>query len=779
MSFTQPQYNFSVEDDSLDITNEIKRYLRFWPWFLLALILSFIVAHFYLKYTTSVYQTTAKIKILDESEGLELPTSAFVFKRVNINLENEIEILKSYLILEKVAKSLKLTSSIFEEGTIQTSQVENPPFFYEQTVSCDSIFKSVSYQVDITENELKITNLTSEKVILAPNHNTLEVEHRLPFEITMGSKNQLQKSLDKRFIIKLKPLKTVVLNLKSQIKAEPIGEQSDLLELAIKSQSKNRSETILDTLISVFDFDGVTDRRSVSLRTMEFIEERFKFLSVELDSIEDEKKEFKRKSNLVYLETDAELSLQQRTASDSELFKIENQIALSELLSDALRTSNIKSDLLPADIGIDNERINQLINEYNTIVLERDKFMVSGGENNPSVGLYETKLKELRSNIDRSIISFGKQLQLSKNQLVSRNQQFKGQVSALPQKEQLLRSIERNQKIKESLYLFLLQKQEESAINYAITEPSIKVVENAISNTDPISPKSNIIYAGAFLSGLLLPFGILYLMFMLNNKLQSKEDIDKMKSDVSVIGEIPKIKEVNPKIFEDPNDRSILAESFRILSSNVNFILGKNKDEKGKVIYCTSTIKGEGKTYISVNLSLALSSLNKKVLLIGADLRNPQIHSHIKVDKGQTGLTNLLYDVTLDWKNTIIKGFDKHHNHHTIISGPIPPNPAHLLTNGNFENIIEEAKDLYDYIIVDTAPTILVTDTMLISDLADATIYIARANFTEKNLLNFSKDLSESGKLKNMAYVLNGVGANKSYNYSYNYGYGYGYGGKS
>jgi capsular exopolysaccharide synthesis family protein len=248
---------------------------------------------------------------------------------------------------------------------------------------------------------------------------------------------------------------------------------------------------------------------------------------------------------------------------------------------------------------------------------------------------------------------------------------------------------------------------------------------------------------------------------------------------IPIIGQIPEVKDKNNLIFENPNDRSILAESFRILSSNVRYVLPGNASSKGKVIFCTSTIKGEGKTYVSINLSLALSSLNKKVLLIGADLRNPQIHTYSTKDKNAAGLSNYLHDFNLDWKGMLIKGFKNHQTHDVLLSGSIPPNPAHLLTNGRFDSLIEEAKELYDFIIVDTAPTILVTDTMLISHLADTNVYIVKANFTEKNLLEFSKELNESGKLNNMAYVVNSVGASKSHGYGYNYGYGYGYGDNS
>jgi capsular exopolysaccharide synthesis family protein len=277
----------------------------------------------------------------------------------------------------------------------------------------------------------------------------------------------------------------------------------------------------------------------------------------------------------------------------------------------------------------------------------------------------------------------------------------------------------------------------------------------------------------AILAGLLIPFGVFYVMFMLDTKVHGKKDVENLVSDIPVAAEIPRIKDKAKTIFSNPNDRSALAESFRILSSNVNYLLPMEK--RGRVVYCTSTIKGEGKTFVSLNLSLALASLNKKVLLIGADLRNPQLHNYINLDKNRVGLSNYLYDVKVDWKKELINGFEKHPSHDILISGSLPPNPAHLLTNGRFETLLEEAKSFYDYIIVDTAPTILVTDTLLISQFADATLYITRANFTEKNLLDHAVELHKNKKIKNLAFVINSVGAsNRSYGYNYGYNYGYG-----
>ncbi|MFP4845210.1 GumC family protein [Winogradskyella sp. PE311] len=765
-------YTFK-EEDNIDLKQEISRYLRYWPWFLFALTIALISSYVYLRYEPRIYETYAKVKILDESEGLELPTSAFVFKRTNINLENEIEILTSYLIMNRVVRQLNLNTSFYEEGTIQTTQIDVLPFDFRQIIESDSVSERLSYLINIKEDRLEIVNLKTEKTFSFPEFSTEDKNIRLPFSIRLNSTEAKETLLEKSYIVHFNPIKNTALSLKSQIKVEAIGEQSDLLKLTIKGESKLLSERILNTIIDVFDKDGINDRQLVSKRTLDFIDDRFVFLAQELDSIEISYQDFKQNNNLVNLVTDAELGLQQRTESEEEVFKVENQLALARLLESSLK-DNSESSLLPANIGINNPGINTLISDYNLAVINRDKLTSGGGANNPTVKIAVSQVKDLKYNISNSLRTYISQLEASQRQLGTRNRVFSGKMSQIPEKERLLKSIARQQKIKQSLYLLLLQKREEAAINLAITEPSIKIVDYALSGFNPISPKPKVVYAVALLCGLLIPFGILYVVFMMDTNLQNKDDIIKIASKIPVIAEIPEMRSKNIKVFTDPNDRSVLAEAFRILSSNVDFILPINNNIKSKVVYCTSTIKGEGKTYVSLNLSLALSSINKRVLLIGADLRNPQIHTHIQEDKHKPGLSNYLHDIDYDWRDAVISGFDKHPNHHIILSGSIPPNPAHLLTNGRFESLIEEAKQDYDYIIVDTAPTILVTDTMLISQLADATIYIARANFTDKNLLNYSKDLNDTGKIKNMAYVINGVGASKSY--SYNYGYGYGYG---
>lgn len=763
-------------DQGETIKHEVRKYFRYWYWFTLGVLLALIGAYLYLRYTPKIYSSSAKIKILNKTKGLELPSSAFIFNRSNINLDNEIEIIKSYRIIEEVVKSLDLTAEYFEEGNVLTTQIDKFPFKFVKTIPNDSITSFSSYRILIEKSGFKVFKGQSEKAISIPQFNSYGINHNLPFELQLENVTYASSLVGKTYLLRLIPVSSATRKLKSQINVGRLGKDSDLLTLSYSNQSRSLASSTVNNVVTVFNEDGVNDRQQVSKRTIDFIDERFKFLALELDSIEVGIKDFKKTNNFINIESDAASGIGEKINSENQVFEIENQLILSSMLDETINETNTESDLLPQNIGLNNSNVNTLINQFNDLVAERDKFAVSAGDNNPTVQILNEKISNIKQNINLSMDAYQSQLKATKSQLVRKNQKYAYQVSSLPQKEKLLRSRERQQAIKQTLYLFLLQKREESAINLAITEPSIKVVEDALSSGVPISPSSKNIYLFALVAGLFIPFGAIYTKNLLDTKIKGKDDVTSRVGNIPILAELPKIKKDKNLVFDNPTDRSVQSEAFRILSANVNYIIPTGDNDLGKVIYCTSTIKGEGKTYVGINLSLALSSINKKVLLVGADLRNPQIHTYISEDKNRQGLSNYLHDESIDWKNLVIKGFEKHVNHEILLSGDIPPNPTQLLTNGRFEKLLDEAKHLYDYIIIDTAPTILVTDTLLISKYADATIYLVRAEHTEKNLLDFSKSLSDTGKIKNMAYVINGVGASRSYGYSYNYGYGYGYG---
>lgn len=376
-----------------------------------------------------------------------------------------------------------------------------------------------------------------------------------------------------------------------------------------------------------------------------------------------------------------------------------------------------------------------------------------------------------KENIVKTVRVYESQLRSSLRQYNAERAQAGQSFAQIPEKERILRSIERQQNIKENLYLLLLRKREEAAIDYATTASSVKVVDYSLSGIKPIWPKKTIVYPVSLFLGLLLPLGIVFLRGAFDTKVHGKTEIAQLNPEIPSLLEIPyfgKGKKANTFI-----EGSALAESFRILSTNTDHLIPAREDNGGKVIFVTSAIKEEGKTMMALNLSLAYASLGKKVLLVGGDLRNPQLHAYMDADRGAPGLSDYLKTPWFDFNDGLQRGFKNNPHHQVYLSGDIPESAPILLSNKRFAQFIADAKKEFDYVIMDTAPTMLVTDTLLISDHADATLFVLRAGVTDKNLLQFSKELYQNKKLKNMAYVINAVGSIKEKKYNYGYAYGY------
>jgi capsular exopolysaccharide synthesis family protein len=774
----------TIDTEEINIKEIFFKYILYWKWFVVGAVLSLFVAYTYLRYAPNIYQTTAKIKVLDNSKGaMKLPSDmTSLFSNSKVNIENEIEVIKSHRLLELVALNLNLNTTYFSKGNIVSSELwKNKPFKVIWLDPKESVYnKKLSFSIEIEKNGYKIASgdTISKQLFQFGQRNKFSGQS---FILAIEDKSVAQKSINAKFTVNRRPLSFVVENLTNSIKVSSTAKTSEVLNLVISGGNQEKSEDILNSVVAIFNQDGVTDRQLVSQRTIDFVNQRFVYLSTELDSIESQKQIFKKENNLSFLPADAQATVAKKSLVEGEYYSLETQVALAKLLEDTLKKDGAYS-LLPSNIGIENENINTLIADYNKVVLERSKLLLSAGVKNPMVLEFSDKLVELKQNILYSIRVLQKQLSVSIANIKSLNQDNSNLFSSIPGKEKILRSIERQQNIKETLYLFLLQRREEAYVTKAITTPSIKVVDYAITNYIPISPKRSIIYLAALLIGLLIPFAIVYVVLLIDTKIHGKPDFDRLAPDVPIVAEIPFIQE-DHRIISN-NDRSILAESFRILRTNINYLMPLKKEGECPIIYTASSIKGEGKTFVSLNLALTLSTMDKKVLLIGADLRNPQLHKYLNINKNRIGLSNYLYDTSTDWINLINEKIFDNPFLSIIFAGSVPPNPAELLSNGRFEDLLVILKKEYDYIVVDTAPTILVTDTLLISKLADLTVYITRADYTDKKLITYSRDLKAQGKLNNMAYVVNNVGGEKgygygygySYGYGYNYGYGYGYG---
>ena len=775
------QLDTQEKHNNFDLLEQFFFYLRYWYYFLISVVICFFVVKYYLNHTVPVYESKAKVKIIDDSKNsIVLPTSAALFGKSKVNLDNEIEVLKSYRLLEQVAKNLNLNIQYYNVGYLNNIEIwKNRPFtidWLDTSVGMDD--KSISFEIEITNEGYKVVNSASASSSKVHPFNSVQYINKIPYKLSLQIGTNLKQLKGRKFLIVHASLESVALNLSKSLNIANSNKNSDVLILSLVGANRDKSEIILNEVITQFDIDGLNDRRLVSQRTIDFVNTRFKSLEKQLDSVETNKANYKRNNELTFIDADASTATLGKINSTDGVFQVETQIALSKVLEQTVK-SDKKLGLMPANIGLTNGSINSLITEYNTVVLERERQSLSGLSNNPVIQSLNSKLTSLKANIVESIKSYQQELQvsLSKNDYVkkSSNQKF----SAIPNNEKVLRNIERQQNIKETLYLLLLQKREEAAVNVAIASSSIKIIDYAMTSSSPVAPKKPTYYLLSVLIGLLVPFSILYIRFLFDDKLHTKEDVLKLTRNKIILSEIPHINGENR--LTGLNDRSILGESFRILRTNLTYIFPLKNESVGQTILITSTIKGEGKTFTALNLSISFSIMNKRVLLIGADMRNPQLHNYLNIQKNQHGLQNYLHDMSVDWHSTVYNYLDNT-NLDIILSGVIPPNPAELLSNGRLEKLVEEAKKEYDFVIIDTPPTLLVTDTLVISHLADTTLYVVRADFTPKKILEFSVNLSEKGKLKNMAYVINNVGSNYKgyatygYNYKYNYAYGYGYG---
>lgn len=759
------------QEDSFNLKQEVLKYLPYWYWFVVGVVLALVTATLYLRYQNNVYESKTIIKLLDDSNSdFKMPTNGVnFFLRNKVNIENEKEIIKSNRLLSKVVTELELCNVFTEEGKIKTSEV------YGHFVP----------KIKWIGQEEKINNFTGNWSVKLDqygyfwNGENKKREYNKIYDIE-GIAMQLSKPLyiqksERVFSIRKIRLEDAVASLKSALQVNLLGEESELLELKMTGSIIEKNNAILNKLNEVFDRDGQEDKQRIFRKTIDFVNSRFEYLFKELDTIELNKADYKRNQKLSFIEGDSQMLLTTKTETSSEYEKAKTQSLLSDIIIKALKEVKV-NELLPTNIGLDEMNVNELIKQYNEIVLQSQKNIKSGGENHPKVQQLIGMQMNLKENIKYSLKAYQNILLARIQEIDKIKIQQDYQYSVLPYQEKMIRSIERQQKIKETLYLLLLQKREEASINLAIVNPSIKIVDAAMANRTPLSPKRGLIFMLAFGLGLLVPFAILFVYYLFDNKLHTREALESRLEHISIIAEIPFILERQKLI--KVNDRSVLSEAFRILIANLNFVTPFTAN-KPPIIYVSSSIKGEGKTFTSVNLALTFASLNKKVIVIGADLRNPQIHKMLKSKRSKVGLINYLIDPNLNHLNCVDKLKVNDINLDVIFSGEIPPNPSEIISNGRFGHLLDELKKEYDYIIVDTPPTLLVADTILISKYADLTLYIVKANYTQKNVLNFINTLNQQNKIKNASIVFNNVGANegygKGYAYSYKYNYGYSY----
>ncbi|WP_027126979.1 GumC family protein [Gelidibacter mesophilus] len=774
-----------MESNSSTSTNEVKKtielYLSRWKLILLFVVIAIGLAFAYLRYTTYQYQASATIKIKDDKQSQKLPSiselsKGSLFSDGNTKIMDEIEVMTSRTIISNIVKNLDLNIRYFEQGKIKEIEVyKNPPvklnFF---------AFDSIVHQVDTTLF-IKIKSASQFLMFKDDGKSLIDrndsdgkifsfgdrIKTGFGDLIIVPNTGKRSPSIGSNLKITINPVSSIV-NKYQQLILASIEKESSVIKLTLRDNIPERGIDILNEVIKEYNNDVINDKEEVIQVTSDFINNRLELVFKELEDVDFTAEQLQKKNNLTALGSQANIYLESEKQNEFQINSTANTIQLIDYLQEEIKDNNKSSDLLPSNIGIADSNINQVTKTHNELVAQRDNVLKNSSEKNPTVINLNNQIDALKANLESSLESMKKTSQITLNSLNKEDARIRGQLYTAPTKQRQLRDIERQQSIKESLYMFLLEKREESAISLGMFTPNAKVIETAYSTFSPVAPNKMLTYLGAVLFGLLIPIGFIFVSDLLDTKIYDKDDLQQILK-VPYIGDIPQTSKKMKLISKV--DYSPKAESFRILRSNIDFVL-KNHGDTAKKIFITSTRAQEGKSHTSTNLASSISFSEKTVLLIEMDIRVPKIMQYLKEKpSSKIGLSDYLADKKIS-PDDIVTKLKGNPYLDVIASGTIPPNPSELLMSKRVEELFNYFEDKYDYIIVDASAAGLVSDTLLISKFADLFIYVVGAdNIDKRHLVAVAKPLFTDNRLPNMHLLLNGTNFDKKGS-----GYGYGYG---
>ncbi|MFK7813532.1 MAG: GumC family protein [Maribacter sp.] len=770
--------------DFPDYREIISKYTKHWIWFVLIILLALATAYLYIRYTNPTYQAKAKIQVIDEENST---SELDVFKDLDFlggsesNVEDEIEIINARSNFIEVVETLGLNLRIIEIGKIKNRELYSNSPIQVNFISPDSLIenKNLDFYIKLiseTAFSYKETEDSAAQMIEFGKN----VITPLGEVVITPNLEDYEKWVSLDLKIQVRPVVEIAEVYKEKTSILPADKGSSILHLSINDEVQEKGMDILRELIRIYNQNAISDRKQVADRTSTFIEDRIKFIHEDLASVDENEENFRASQGLTNIESESNINLNVGAATQQQLNNTRTELSIAESMRDIIK-SDSEYDLLPANIGLSDPTIGNTTAKYNQLISERNRLLSSSNEKNPIIVNLNQEINGLKQIMQSSLNGTIKNLDLQVTGLSRQQSRVNSRIYATPKNVRALRDITRQKETTETLYLYLLQKREEAQITYASSKPRSKVIDKPYPESEfPIAPKKPIVYLGGLFLAVLGTFSVVFIRDVLDNKVQSRLSLEKVIGDIPVLGELPKVKKSEEKIIQK-NDRSALAESFRIISTNLEYILEQgDAKQKNNVIFVTSSVPGEGKTFVSSNLSMILASNNKKVLLLGADIRNPQIDAFFsnkvtnssKTQKNVLGLTDYLSSNKWEVKD-VTNTLEVHSKSIDVIhSGKIPPNPAELLKNPRIKELMKIVRETYDYVIVDTAPMMLVSDTLRLSEFSDHTVYVAKAGSTETKLLEYPIRLVNEKKLKNLSFVVNSV---KSSNLGYYGKYGYGY----
>lgn len=746
----------------------IEKYLYHWKWFVASVIIAIVGSFLYLRYATPQYHVEAIILIYDkENESITSEISAFRDLGIDVNnnskFSTEMGVLRSRSLTENVVSKLGLNKMYYRQGRIHDIELYgNSLPFKLNFFNKDSLLHKTDTLISIIPTSKTKFDLLDAQDKVIGNHLFGEnVKSDIAdFTITPTETMAIEVGLKINFIIK--PLSAVAEQYRSKLRIEQIDRETNLILISIVDPVKEKAEDIVKLLIQEYNLEGISDKTLIAENTEKFINERIEGIFEELTTLDSNTQDYKSSNYLTDIDSESRLIINTTSDLQKEALDLNTQLKLVGYMADFI--NNKDNELIPTNLGLSNMTLNESATQYNEILMERNRLLKGANSQNPIIANLESQLLDLKRSISQSLSNLESSLSISLNDLRRQENMLNSKITAIPKQERALKDIERQQQIVETLYLYLLEIREENAIKLAVKAPNAKVIDAPYGSNRPVSPKRMLVLFIGLVLGLLIPFIFLNISFLLNNKVNDISDIESVIS-APILGEIPRFNHLsNYSLKQD--DKSPLVEALRALRTNIDFVLLKNK-KASKNIFISSTIEGEGKTSLSVNLSKILALSSKKVLLIEGDMRKPSVAKILNVNNKE-GLSNYLTDDSITPEaliETVSLNFD------FLQIGAVPPNPSELIMNGRIDQLFKYANNKYDYVIVDTSPVGIVTDTILLSqNRTDLFIYLVRANYLDKRMLKIPKKLYESNQLDNMTIVLNSSEPRLAYGYNQIYG---------
>ena len=788
-------------EEQVNIQELLFRYLIHWPWFVVSIIICIACAWGYLRLTTPIYNISATVLIKDEKKGGGASMSSDLekmglegFISSSSNVDNEIEVLRSKSLAREVVNNLGLFVTYMDEDEFPSKELYHT----------SPVLVSLTHQeADKLPGRMEINMILQPTGVLGVQITVGEKEYRKQFDklpavfptdegtVAFFANNDTLSAVCPENITKERHITafinrpfSVLKEYVNSLSIAPTSKTTSVVVISLENTNTRRGRDYINKLLEMYNINANNDKNEVAQKTAEFIDERIGIISKELGSTEQDLENFKRSAGITDLNSEAQIALTGN--AEYEKKRVENQTQINLVMDLQRYMKGNEYEVLPSNIGLQDAASAGAIDRYNQMLVERKRLLRTSTENNPTIINLDTSIRAMRTNVQATLDATLKGLQITKEDLAREASRYSRRINDAPTQERQFVSIARQQEIKSGLYLMLLQKREENAITLAATANNAKIIDEALADDNPISPKKTIVYLAALVLGVGLPVGVIYLIGLTKFKIEGRADVEKLTS-LPVVGDIPLADEKTGSIAVFENQNNLMSETFRNVRTNLQFMLENGKN----VILVTSTISGEGKSFISANLAISLSLLGKKVVIVGLDIRKPGLNKVFNIPKKEHGITQYLTNTTANLMD-FVQPSDINKNLFILPGGTVPPNPTELLARGGLEKAIETLKANFDYVILDTAPVGMVTDTLLIGRVADLSVYVCRADYTHKAEFTLINELAENNKLPNLCIAVNGLDLNrrkygyyygygkygKYYGYGKRYGYGYGYGEK-